>query len=247
MKHFIVLILLIKSFALYSQNKDTLINYNRQVAQTSDGKVKAFLQDNQVGNLYLIIPHQKDEWLDRALNNKNEWDTIAIGNFTKQPIYEDVANHTFYSLDSCTLEYLQIDSIGLNAIVISQTITGREHCIGETFDFIRFEKQKLILIWNLDNSYGKQQKLFSAKPFYSEHSRNANDYPFVLLSDRKHEQIDKEKVIQSIVYSYEFKVKKNGDISIENMVEKKKNALIQPDHKEGLYKYKGGQYVLTVK
>jgi hypothetical protein len=254
MKRSIVLILLIRSFSLCCQNPDTVKTSSLQVAQTADGNVKAFLSDSRT-DLYLVLPHQKDEWLDKVLSLKSEWDTIQIAHFVEPKIYQDEVNQAFYTLDSCTLEPFKIDSIGINGIIIIQYISGHEHGLGETFDFRTSIKQKLIEIWNLERVYGNPEKLFSAKSFCSEKRYGAILPPSLYFQGRKTgTKKNKEHVpLQTNsspgidhFYNYNLKISSNGNISITNTVTDKEKWMT-PDHFEGIYTLKNGKYIFQEK
>lgn len=228
MKKIITILIFIKTCSLHAQNIDTLNIANKPIAQTKDNKIKAFYLN---GFFYITFPHQKDRFMDEIYKNKSDWDTILISSFMQREEMVDEVNKTFFLLDSCTLKTLKDEKIGLNAIIITQYLSSSEHCLGETFDYRLYHKLKLMEVWDLDNIDGNQDRLFSAKSFYSEFF---SQKPTQLsLYDRGNNKTDTAKII----YKYDVTIKENGDILIENLTEPNKDPLIVPDHKEGLYKY----------
>lgn len=205
----------------FCQENDT-IKYWREVCSSQDGAVKMF--ENQ----YKYFLKYK---------NLGKWDTLTFADGSA-------------SFDSCTIEKAQIDKKGLKEIIVSWTIE-MSHSYGGTGGF--YNKYTMHEIWSLD----MRRKIFSAQ---DHHYNWENTY----AEPDTATGMDFMSRTEICSYSYDFNVNNKGQVEIKNLKkdhsvtydeengqtvskdESSENAcpLTAPDHEEGVYVLKKGQFIL---
>ena len=194
------------------------------VGSSCDSLVKAFLQIDKNGDGKYILVFKKD------LN----WDTLEFAGDGSPAIQ-----------DTCTIRTIQIDRKGLKEVIITWSL-HMSHSYGGLGG--GFENSYTMNeIWNLDT----REKIFSAQNAY---------YNFETTVYAENDSAD--QIIRTVIcsYSYDFAVTDNGQIVISNMkednsvtygddphnkIKKEKDAcsFSPPDHEEGVYIYKEGEFI----
>lgn len=224
MRLVILLMLTSMSFTVYSQQTETS-GFLRQIGCSTDGLVKACLliDKNGYGKELLIYKDGKT------------WDTLSIAREGDSDIG-----------DTCFVQTVQIDKKGLKEVVISWSGEGSHSYGGNPGGgfFTKFTKHE---IWNLNTG----KKLFAAQSIYY----NQENMGYYSETDSS---VVRTRT-QTCSYQYTFSVTKEGKVVISHLKEKnsvthddetvnrikeEKNACsFPPDHKPGVYLFRGGQFV----
>lgn len=218
MKYIIILTLSIILFESYGQTKAPYLESDT-LGQLNDGSVKAFQSCDNEGNCIFLLKFKKGK----------QNDTLRFA-----------YNETEVDQDSLKLKSLQIDGKGLNEIIISWTYTYYHTAMWQMYT----SYSKSIEIWNLDT----HKKIFSANPSIEIYASNSYS-----IYDSNGQMTDSTwNTCSHCKYSYNLNINNKGQIIIENIETNISDNLCdnhndcdKPDHQEGLYIFKDGQYILN--
>lgn len=225
MRPVILLMLTSLSFSVYSQQTEAT-GFFSEIGSSTDGLVKAcvLVDKNGYGKELLIY------------RNGKTWDTLSI----TREVNSDIG-------DTCFIQTVQIDQKGLKEVVFSWSGES-SHSYGGLPGGGFFNKFTKHEIWNLNTG----KKLFAAQSVYYNQELMGY-YNETDSSDLRNQTI-------TCSYQYTFSVTKEGKVVIShlkvknsvtyddeavNRIKEEKNACSfpMPDHKPGVYVFKGGQFV----
>jgi hypothetical protein len=229
MKPVILLMLSSMYLSVYSQQTEAA-GFLTQIGSSTDGLVKAcvLVDKNGYGKELLIY------------RNGKTWDTLSIAREGDSDIG-----------DTCFIQTVQIDQKGLKEVVFSWSGQG-SHSYGGFAGggFVNeFTKHE---IWNLNTG----KKLFEARSVYYNQEQTG-------VQSKTDSSVLRTRT-ETCSYRYTFSVTKEGKVVIsqykeknsvtyddetDNKIKKEKNACAfpMPDHKPGVYVFKGGQFVREAK
>jgi hypothetical protein len=197
-----------------------------EIGCSTDGLVKACVLVDKNGNGKELFIYK----------NGKTWDTLSIAREGDSDIG-----------DTCVIQTVQIDQKGLKEVVLSWSGQGSHSYGGFPGGgfFNEFTKHE---IWNLNTG----KKLFAAQSVYYNQEKMGyyNERDSSVLRTRT----------ETCSYQYTFSVTKEGKVIISHLKEKnsvtyddetvnrikeEKNACSfqMPDHKPGIYVFKGGQFI----
>jgi len=151
--------------------------------------------------------------------NGTTWDTLYIAREGDSDIG-----------DTCVIQTVQMDQKGLKEVVLSWSgksshSYGGHPGGGFSNEFTKHE------IWNLNTG----KKLFAAQSVY--YNQESIGY-----YNKKDSSVLRTRT-KICSYQYTFSVTKEGKVVISQLKEKNACSFLKPDHKPGVYVFKGGQFI----
>ncbi len=169
---------------------------------------------------YLVKDRNSESKYFLKYKNGKKWDTLSFAD-------------NYAKMDSCNIEAMQIDGKGQKEIIVKWYYLFWHTSMGHGgFE----EGYTQIDIWNLDS----RKNIFSAKPDYHFQSLEVND---IIEEDSI---VETNEIHKSCLLNYNFDINTKGQITIKN-IKVNGDSDCQVDHREGIYIFKDGQYILTKK